>query len=66
MKIYNKNRHCPKCDYDKTRDKWDYYPTKREYIDGILKIYETAPLVRRTCNNLSCKHVWDELPLKRS
>ncbi len=63
MNIYDKNRPCPECGYDKSRDRWDYYPTKRECDDkGILKKYETTPLVERICQSLDCKHVWLELP----
>ncbi len=63
MQKYDKNRHCPKCDYSKTKDRWDYWPTKKEYDDNrALKNYETTPLVRRVCQNLSCDNVWYELP----
>ena len=66
MKIYDKNRVCPKCGFDKSSDRWDYYPTNKEYDeDRNLTKYETTPLVRRHCANLDCKHVWDELPQEK-
>ena len=63
MEKYDKNRHCPKCDCSDTRDQWNYWPTKQERDkNGALKTYETTPLVRRVCQNLSCDNIWYEIP----
>lgn len=63
MNKYDKNRHCPKCSNVITKDRWDYYPTKRDYDKkGILKTYKTKPLIRRQCKN--CQFEWYELPNK--
>ena len=63
MQTYDKNRSCPKCDGSKSRDQWNYWPTKQERDEkGVLKKYETAPLVRRVCQNLDCDNIWYELP----
>ena len=58
---YDKNRPCPKCDGSSTKDRWDYYPTKKEYNrKGVLQHYESTPLVRRKCRG--CQYTWYELP----
>lgn len=63
MKKYDVERPCPKCGNSDTKDKWDFYPTKREYDkDGVLTKYETTKLIERICRDKECGHKWFEIP----
>ena len=61
MKQYDTKRPCPKCEDSNTKDKWGFYPTKKEYNnDGVLINYETTKLIERECRD--CGHKWFETP----
>lgn len=61
MEKYDRKRPCSECSNSNTKDKWDFYPTKKEYDeDGILTKYETTKLIERKCRE--CGHKWFETP----
>ena len=61
MNKYDPKRPCPKCGDSNTKDKFDFYPTKKEYNeDNVLINYETTKLIERKCRE--CGHAWFESP----